>query len=111
MLVQRRRLAEDDVADRQRDRRGADAGGERQDRDERRHGVAPHVARGAAEVLHEVIEPEQAPGLVEALAGDGHVAEPPARRDARRVRRHPLIDEPLGLDLDVGADFAVEVVV
>ena len=73
--------------------------------------VAPHVARGTAEILQQVIEPEEAPGLVEALPGDGHVAEPPARSDARGVGRHPLIDEPFGLDLDVRPDFAVEVVV
>ena len=58
-----------------------------------------------------MIEPEQAPGLVEALAGDGDVAEPAPGGDPRRLRGHTLIDEPLGLDLDVGANFPVEVLV
>ena len=51
LLVERRRLVKDDVADRQRDGRGADAGGERNDGDERGHRVAPQVAHRAAGVL------------------------------------------------------------
>ena len=111
MLVERRRLAEDDVADGERDGRRADAGGEREHRDERRHRIAAHVAGGAPQVLDEAIEPEHPAGLVESFPHAGDVAKPAAGRGPGLGRRHAILDQTVGLDLDVRADFPGEVFV
>jgi hypothetical protein len=110
IAVQERRLAEHDVADRQRDGGGADPERERDDRDGGRDGIARDAAHRGAHVLAQTIEPHPAVRFVEAFLDARHVAEGAARREARRFGRHPVRDQPIGLDLQVRADFVRELV-
>ena len=65
----------------------------------------------AADVLPQVIDPQQAAALVEPLLRARDVAEGAAGGGARLVGRHALLDQPRGFELEVRADFAREVLV
>jgi len=58
-----------------------------------------------------MIQPQHSAGLVIAFARRGDVAKAPPCRDARFVRRHALVDQPLGLELDVRENFLRKVIV
>ena len=70
VAIERRRILKDDVAYGQRGRRGADAGAEREHRDDGHDRVADEIAPGGVKVLPQLVEPE-----------------PPAR--SRSVRSRP----------------------
>src|SRR5262245_65462613 len=67
--IECRRLPEDHVADGEGGGGGADAAGERDDGDGGRDRVPGDAADTKAQVLRQVIEPGQAPRIVEALPG------------------------------------------
>jgi hypothetical protein len=109
--VERRRLVEQHVANRQRHRRGADSRGERHDCDGRGNRIPADAPRRAASVLHQAIEPRRARPLLEPLACDGDVAEPPPRDNACLVRIEAFVDQPVRFQLQVCLDLPREVLV
>jgi hypothetical protein len=56
-----------------------------------------------------VIEPEAAARFVEPLAHGGDVAEGATGGITRLAGRHAVGDQAVGLEVEVGADFVVEV--
>src|SRR5262245_8782215 len=107
--IECRRLPEDHVADGEGGGGGADTAGERDDGDGGRDRVPGDAADTKAQVLRQVIEPGQAPRLVEALARGEDTAELAPRREPGLLGCQPVADQPLDLEREVGVDLVGEV--
>ena len=86
------------------ERQGQDCGG-------REPGRLPQLTPREAQILNHVLQPCEARHLVADLFDARHVAEGPHRGVARLVRWHAASDAFLRFELQMGADFTIEIAV